>query len=152
GTYGANGAKYRTETDSFRRVIANGTMWSGPQWFTAWTKAGIIIEFGNSAASRLMAGSSPRNWAGNRISDTFGNYMDFVYTIETAPNGAIEQRLSRVNYTGHVGGTAVTPYASVRIEYEDRMDKSEGFFRGYRYASTKRVSAIKSYYGETVLR
>lgn len=156
-TYGANNSEYRTEIDSFSRVVSyTGSNVTGIEWFKVWTKAGLIMEFGNTADSRLLTdlpggGVAVRTWAVNRISDTFGNYMDFVYANDTI-NGAREHRLSRINYTGHLASPQLNPYASVRIEYEDRLDTSMGYFRGSKYGASKRVAAIKSYYGDDVVR
>jgi virulence plasmid B protein len=35
GTYGADGTEYRTEIESFARVISHGTAGTGPAWFDA---------------------------------------------------------------------------------------------------------------------
>ena len=51
GAYGANGAEYRTERESFTKIISYGTAGNGPSYFKAWTKAGQIIELGNSTIS-----------------------------------------------------------------------------------------------------
>jgi hypothetical protein len=44
GTYGANGAEYRTEHNEFSKVISNGTAGTGPAWFKVWTKAGQVKQ------------------------------------------------------------------------------------------------------------
>ncbi len=74
GAYGADGAEYRTETESYTRVISYGSAGSGPAWFKAWTKSGQIMEYGNTAASRIEAQGKPtlRVWAVDKISDTKG--------------------------------------------------------------------------------
>ncbi|MFO3796492.1 MAG: SpvB/TcaC N-terminal domain-containing protein, partial [Anaerolineales bacterium] len=51
GTYGAEGTEYRTERESFSKVISYGMAGSGPSWFKVWTKAGLVMEFGNTADS-----------------------------------------------------------------------------------------------------
>jgi hypothetical protein len=35
GAYGADGAEYRTERESFTKVISYGTAGNGPAWFKA---------------------------------------------------------------------------------------------------------------------
>src|SRR6185312_4950271 len=54
GTYGANGSEYRTEIDGFSRIIAHGSVGSGPAWFEVHTKSGQIMEFGNTASSQIL--------------------------------------------------------------------------------------------------
>lgn len=149
GTYGAAGSEYRTELDSITKIVAQSSAGTGPAWFKAWTKAGLIIEFGNTANSAFDAyGKSEKiHWRVNRISDTAGNYMDFVYAGDTA--GDHHHRLSRINYTGN---GSVAPYASLRFEYENRSDASEGYVAGAPVANSKRLQHVRSCYGETVAR
>ncbi len=44
GTYGAAGSEYRTERESFSKIVANGTAGNGPASFTVKTKAGLTLE------------------------------------------------------------------------------------------------------------
>src|SRR5262245_32909303 len=53
GAYGADGAEYRTEIESFSRVISHGMVGTGPAWFEVHTKSGQIMEFGNTPDSRV---------------------------------------------------------------------------------------------------
>src|SRR4030095_12640209 len=64
GAYGAEGTEYRTEIESFTKVISYGVAGNGPGWFKAWTKSGQIMEYGNTADSRIEAQgkSSARVW------------------------------------------------------------------------------------------
>lgn len=55
GTYGANGAEYRTERETFGRIISYGTQGNGPQYFRITTKDGIVMEYGVTADSRIEA-------------------------------------------------------------------------------------------------
>lgn len=148
--YGTDGATYRTEIDSFTKVVSNGSRGSGPAWFKAWTKAGLIIEFGNTTDSAFdaLGKTEALNWSVNRISDTKGNYITFTYT-EDATNG--KHQLARIDYTGNTAA-GVSPFASVRFEYEDRPDWSSGYVAGVPIASLQRLKSIKSYVGETVVR
>ena len=89
GAYGADGTEYRTEIDSFNKIVSYGTAGNGPAWFKVWTKSGQTLEYGNTADSRIEAQgkSDVRIWAVNRIGDTVGNYLTVGY-IEDEPNGA----------------------------------------------------------------
>jgi hypothetical protein len=55
GSYGADGTEYRTEVDSYSKIISHGTAGTGPAWFEVHTKSGQVLEFGNSASSRILA-------------------------------------------------------------------------------------------------
>ena len=151
GLDGASGTEYRTETESFSRIVSYGTAGNGPQWFKVWTKAGLIIEFGNSTSgdSRRDLNGQVLSWGVNKISDTSGNYITFSYNKDAA---AGTQTLSRIDYTGHEGTPRVAPYASVRFEYEDRIDKSSGYVAGLLSAQSVRLKTISAYYGETVVK
>lgn len=151
--YGTDGAEYRTEIDSISKIVSYGSVigGTGPTHFKVWTKAGLILEFGNSgnnsaAAAEAQGRSEIATWAVSRISDTKGNYMTFDYAEDTV-NG--EQRLTRINYTGN---GSVAPYASVRLTYEPRADTFSGYVAGSKVSRTQRIKRIGSYYGETLAR
>lgn len=150
GSYGANGAEYRTELDSFTKVISYGATTTGPGYFKAWTKSGLILEFGNTGDSAQNGpASSVASWRVNRISDTAGNYMTVTYTESTHATYGFEQVVSRVDYTGNTG---LTPYASLRFEYETRPDFSFGYAKGLKVGNTKRLKYIRSYLDASVVR
>ncbi len=104
-SYGADGAEYRTERESFTKIISygapgSGSTYVGPNFFRVWTKAGQIMEYGNSADSRIEASgkSVARVWALNKISDTKGNYLTVTYA-EDNPNGDFYPTRIDYNYT-----------------------------------------------------
>jgi hypothetical protein len=148
GAYGANGAEYRTETESYTRVISYGTAGNGPAWFKAWTKAGQIIEYGNTEDARIEAQEKPtaRMWGANKISDTKGNYIAVSYTEDNA-NG--EAYVSRVDYTGN-DGAGVAPFASVQFFYETRTDIDSGYEAGSLSRNSNRIKTISTYNGTAV--
>ena len=150
GSYGADGAEYRTETESYTRVISYGSAGSGPAWFKAWTKSGQIMEYGNTADSRIEAQGKPtvRVWAVDKISDTKSNYIAVSYTEDNA-NG--EFNLSRIDYTGNAAA-GVAPYASVQLSYEVRPDVSIGYEVGSVIKNTKRITDIKTFNSTTLIK
>lgn len=150
GTYGANNTEYRTEHDTFSRIVSYGTVGDGPTNFKLWTKSGLIMEFGNTADSRVEAQgrSNVLFWAVNRIQDTNGNYMTVTYA-ET--NATSEFLVTRIDYTGNAGASLV-PYASVQFTYADRLDKEIRFVEGSQVAVTKRLVNIKNIVETTLVR
>lgn len=143
GTDGADGTEYRTEIDSMSKVISHGSAGSGPQWFEVKTKAGLTMEFGHTsdAAAEAQGRSEIRTWAVNKISDTKGNYIEFIYDKNP---GSGEQRIARINYTGNSAG--LTPYASVRFTYGSRPDTFNGYLAGTRIVRTQRITQISMYF------
>jgi hypothetical protein len=85
GTYGQDGTEYRTERESFSKIISYGVAGNGPAYFTVWTKSGQVLEFGNTADSRIEAQGKPtvRVWALNRVTDYKGNYFEVWYALRT---------------------------------------------------------------------
>jgi Salmonella virulence plasmid 65kDa B protein len=60
GGYGADGAEYRTEIDSFSRIISHGAAGNGPAWFEVHTKSGQVMEFGRTTDSQILAQGKAR--------------------------------------------------------------------------------------------
>ena len=145
GTYGANGTEYRTEVANFAKIISyTSNTANGPDSFKVWTKSGQIIEYGNTADSRIEAAGKTvvRTWGVNKISDTKGNYLTISY-VEDNANG--EAYVSRIDYTGNAAAS-LAPYASVQFIYETRPDnKSKDYVGGSVIKRTKRAVNIKTY-------
>jgi len=150
GTYGADGTEYRTEVESFSKVVSRGTAGTGPAWFEVRTKTGQIMEFGNTADSRILAQgkTTARSWAVNKVSDTKGNYYTVSY-VNDAVNG--EAYPSRLDYTGNAAAS-LTPYNSVRFVYTSaRPDASTGYHAGSMVKSTVRMSQVQTYAGSALV-
>src|SRR4029453_9504762 len=86
-SYGADGAEYRTERESFSKVVSYGVVGNGPAWFKVWTKGGQVLEYGNTADSRIEAQGKPtvRVWGVSKVSDLKGNH----FTVSYAENNSI---------------------------------------------------------------
>lgn len=153
GTYGGNLAEYRTEVETFRKIVSNGSIGSpvnGPAWFKVWTKAGEIIEYGNTTDSRIEAQgkTAVRVWAINKLSDTKQNYQSFTYN-EDVVNG--DFNITRLDYTGNTA-TAVAPNASIRFLYQPRTDIQDLRQAGSKIKSTTRLATVNAYSGSTIVR
>ncbi len=141
GQDGANDAEYRTEINSFTKVISYGQQGKGPSYFKAWTKSGLILTFGNTADSKLTAtGESDGtilNWAVNRIEDTAGNFMRLTYSRVSASG---EQYISLIEYTGN---GSILPSARVVFVFAARTDAQNGFVAGSKTSTAKRLTNIR---------
>ena len=152
GVYGINGTEYRTERESFTKVISYSSAGSGPKYFKAWTKAGQIIEFGNSVDSAVEAQGKTdiRVWAANNISDAAGNYMTISYTedgvtsrIANANGGYAPLR---IDFTGNPNASpAASPYNSVRFVYQTRPYITPLYQAGSIIKSTQRLTNVQTY-------
>lgn len=152
--YGNNQTTYFTEQNSFTKVIlTENASATSPDYFTAYTKSGLIFQYGNSADSRVMSNSPGGSsvgiqWLVNRIEDRKGNYMTFSY-IQNPTTGEVYP--NRIDYTGSSG---IAPYNNIRFVYEDRPDQTNVY--GIRYQQkntyTKRLKSVEVYYQNTRIR
>ena len=149
GQYGANGTEYRTERETFTKVVSHGKAGSEPSYFQAWTKSGLIMEFGNTASSRIdfMQRTTPRAWAVDRIQDSVGNYIALSYIED---NGG-QFYPQRIDYTGNAGA-GLSPYLSVQFTYESRSDMVDTFYFGSKLETDQRLKEVQTYVGSTLVR
>jgi hypothetical protein len=115
--YSAAGQEFRTEHESFTKVVAFGVSGSGPQYFQAWTKGGSILQFGPTTNVLPSGGNqSVAVWPIASMKDHVGNIITFEYF-----NDGTEFRPKVIMYTGNLN-TGSAAYASVHFNYETRWD------------------------------
>lgn len=144
GSYGAPNTEYRTETESYSRIISYGTTGMGPTSFKVWTKSGQIMEYGNSADSRIQpqGQATAMLWALNKVSDTVGNYLTVTY-IQDQPNGQFYP--TRIDYAGN-SNTGKAPSNSVQFSYETRPDiLPDSYIDTALIKNTVRLTKIQSF-------
>lgn len=159
GTYGADGTQYRTEVESFSLITSHGTAGTGPAWFEVQTKAGQILQFGNttgSTGSRILAlsqgspTSTARSWALNQVSDTKGNYYSVIYNNDTTNGQAYPVT---INYTGNsTPGVNLAPYNSVQFVYASRPDIVPIYQAGSLMQTTMRLTDVQTKAGTQIVR
>jgi RHS repeat-associated protein len=155
GAYGADGSEYRTEIDSYSRILAHGVAGNGPAWFEVHTKAGQVIELGNTTDSRVLPvkadGSgtmtTARAWVVDKISDTKGNYLTVSYINDTT-NG--QTYPLSIHYTGNAGAS-LSPYNSVQFIYGSRPDMTPSYQAGAVTKTTVLLSDIETYAGANLV-
>ena len=144
GTYGADGTEYRTEKDSFSRIISHGIAGSGPAWFEVHTKAGLTMEYGNTASSQVLAQgkTSARVWALDKVTDTAGNYMTVAYQNNDTTTG--DYYPLEIDYTGNAGLNQ-NPYNAVKFIYATRPDVTPRYLAGSLIQNTQRLMDVMTY-------
>lgn len=138
GSYGEDGAEYRTEVDQFSKIKSYGQTGSGPTYFKVWTKAGLELEFGSTADSRVAPAnqSTAYKWSVNKVSDQFGNNYNINYVIDGTTGDHYPDFIS------------YNPDARIDFEYEDRGtsgDRKDVLWRfhlGSEVSVTKRLRRI----------
>lgn len=142
GDYGAAGSEYRTEIDSFSKVMANAAaadnVANGPQSFTVKTKAGLTLEYGNTDDSRIdiHAGGVVRIWALSKVIDAKGNGISYAYNKDSA-NG--EFNISAITYAGD---------RKVTFEYETRPDILNVLEAGAKIRQSVRLARLRAFLAE----
>lgn len=150
GTYGADSTEYRTEVETFTKVVSYGAAGTGPAWFKVWTQSGIILEYGNTSDSRIEAPGSAtaRVWAANKVSDRNGNYYGLSY-LDNPTTG--EYILNRIDYSGNAA-TGLLPYNSVRFGYDNvRSDVALYSVDSALIQRNSRLISVKTYTGESMV-
>ena len=162
-TYGAAGTEYRTERDSFSRILAVGT-YAGqslvPTGFTVETKAGLLLEFGGTADAQVLTqftdGSTNtiNRWHLKRISDRMPSpsSIEFTYcaglvsssgsSCTAQANGSAVLHVIRYTHRGTTLGDR-----AVLFGYEDRPDQQVQFHAGSRSVQKQRLSVVDTYLG-----
>jgi hypothetical protein len=152
GAHGGAGTEYRTELETFTRVMSQGAAGGGPAYFTAEMKDGLIYEFGNTADSRIEAQGLPsvRTWAVNAIRDRDGNAMLFNYT-EDATNGSY--RLANVQYTSNPNQGLTAAY-KVEFIYETQpaTEIDSSYWAGRVIRDTVRLTRVDVTYNSGLVR
>jgi hypothetical protein len=149
GAYGADGAQYRTEVETFSEIISHGTAGNGPAWFEVHTKSGQIMELGHTTDSQVLAQgtSTARSWALDKVSDTKGNYFTITYTNDTANGQAYPVE---IDYTGNAAAN-LSPNNKVQFVYATRPDISPQYLAGSFSQTTVRLTDIKTYAGTALV-
>lgn len=156
GSYGADGATYRTEIERFSRITSYtsggaGTVpLSGPQWFSVETPEGLTYEYGKTADAEVLNADSSavRVWALDRITDKNGNFVRFDYAQSDGAYRPVE-----IDYTGHDSGLA--PTHSVLFGYEPLpagVDAVERYIGGTLVRQAQRLTSITIQYNGSALR
>jgi RHS repeat-associated protein len=151
GADGANNTEYRTEIESFTKVVSHGQTPTGPQSFEAITKSGLTYTFGgtnDSVFTADRADGGTLSWAVSKIQDRNGNYMAFHY-VKPGPG---EFLLDSITYTHNSGAQPLSSYASVKFDYEERPDKGVGYMAGSQSQVNVRLKDVTSYFGQQVVR
>ena len=142
GTYGAAGSQYRTEIESFQKIVAHGTQGTGPQYFTVTQRDGTVRRYGHYHQSSLSTVTSTyENWALNQIEDLHGNKIVIDYTA----NGTTgELLLDDITYNENTA-QGLTHRYRVEFDYEPRpaTDNRSGYTFGEIWSSLQRLQKIR---------
>lgn len=156
--YGAHGAYYRLEMDdqsiirSFLSGAEGSVPSSGPQWFEVEKPNGYIYQYGATSDSRreLVGSDVPIQWALNRITDPFGNRIDFMYS-EKSDFGV--HYIDAIEYTATPAASAIY---TVDFVYEQRPvtdpARSWKYIGGGKFSNFQRLKGVRLLHGGSEFR
>jgi RHS repeat-associated protein len=149
GTYGAAGSEYRTEIESFRKVVAQGQVnATGPDHFDVWTADGTHYQYGNSASGPnsqvLDSFGNVRVWALSSVTDTHGNTITYTYNS----GNTLSYYPVEIDYTSN--GTTAAQH-SVKFLYNthtsSRPDQVPAYQAGSELLTTVLLGDIETFKG-----
>ncbi|ODS22611.1 hypothetical protein AB835_13215 [Candidatus Endobugula sertula] len=142
--------EYRTENDTFAKIIAVGSAGNGPASFTVYQPSGDIEYYGatTNAKRQPQSGSAIYQWALNRVQDREGNTADYTYHNNTA-NG--EFRITRIDYNANTQA-GQSHNTSVRFEYENRNDITPAYTDSILTTINQRLRTIRTTVDNTQVR
>lgn len=134
--------EYRTESNSFSKIIATGST-SNPSKFTVYTKDGLICEYepvGGLATKNLQ-------WPLTKVSDTKGNYYTIAYSDDALANEFVP---SKIEYTGN-SKASLTPFASITFSTKS-ISRTPTYISGVKILRSKVISSISIKYGDETVK
>lgn len=172
GNYGAPGSEYRTELESFKKIVAlgGGAVVTG---FRVWTAEGLVLDYGYYGAAHSTSalvrgprvdatgvGSNPDDgetpivvgdvtyaWALAKVADRRGNSYRFRYELRRGsasdPRRGVEHLVKDIGYTHLDGREGEFPaQRRVTFRWEERPDESLRYVSGFGMRSTARLASI----------
>ncbi len=133
------GNEYRTEIETFSKIVIKESNAYGPVWFEVRTKDGRILEYGRNADSQLIPGGKQHvlSWHLNRIEDRRGNHIDYEYTQNND-----EILISKIKYGGN-HKTGQSHIYEIIFNYEEgRPDVNKGYISGGSLEMNSLLSSI----------
>jgi RHS repeat-associated protein len=127
--------QYLTEQDNFSVITSINAL----QWFKVETKAGIIMEFGNTSDSKIYQNGVIIQWKVNKIIDANGNFMTFHYL-----NTGFEAAIDRIEYTGN-STAGINPYNKIEFYYDSKPISQSKYFAGKELKSDLLLRKISVY-------
>jgi RHS repeat-associated protein len=172
GPYGGNQTEYRTERDSFAKIVSvtSGTIEDGPDQFVVYAKNGRTQTYKSVRAALMdesvgLTDEGVDEQTGTHTSSTHLEQhssavaapkvgWELVRDEDRSGNAVVyeyaptlsphghERVLSRIRYTS---GPGRAPARNVDLVYEDRPDWSFGYVAGVRHAQTKRLTSVQMF-------
>ncbi|MFC2137322.1 FG-GAP-like repeat-containing protein [Bacteroidota bacterium] len=133
GSLGSYQTEYKTEHESFQRIVAWGSAGNGPSYFIVQTKDGLTIEYGNTDDSKIEAQdrSDVLIWYISKVTDPYGNYIKYYYYDDNEETGDPQGVFYpiKIEYTGNTNA-GLDPYNAIEFFYETKDDNQVCYVEG----------------------
>jgi RHS repeat-associated protein len=164
-TAGPNEWEFRTEIDSFSKVVYRNAENGEPKFFQVYAKDGRILTYGKSAQATVRRRGYVRVWALESVEDRSGNALTVEYLPQTLEHDVVEEETNpdgallpdsgelvpkTVSYGGHLNGLADDMW--VEFDYEDRGDPRFHFVDGARGFALRRLTSITTFVAGIAMR
>ena len=139
GRKGEDRTEYRTEIDTYSKIISYGSAGNGPDHFVVYTKSGDVYEYGGSRDSKVtLSDGTPFTWLVHKMSDRLDNDNNIFFTYND------EHAIKEISYAGG--------HNKVVFHYDtDRRDRIRAYTGGRAFLYTKRLQSVALYaYGENI--
>jgi len=158
--WSTDSVEYKTECDSYNRIVGYQLLSWGPTYFKVYTKSGQTIQYGNTTelASYFplaIVGSLTLNnihnnlqWGICSVSDNNGNFIKYTYKYNS--NKLLNYNLwdpkdillDKVSYGGN---SIVNSTAGIEVcfDYINRTDTTGKYIDGFFVEDTKALSSIR---------
>lgn len=144
GEHGNHNTVYTTEQEVGTRVTQQWMyhQTNSPSWFSAQTKEGTIMHYGELGNARLFDNNNNEilSWKLNSVEDIDGNKIEYQYYNAST----YEHLLSSIYYTSNNKSATLAPYLMI-FSYEDRQDKEGKYIAGAAYRMDKLLTKIDIY-------
>gem|GEM_PF-6519486 len=162
GSYGQNGTEYRTELDSFSKIVSHDDLSTAAGHFTVVDRSGQTLVFAHAVMREKYAyvganeltydGQRAVAWLLSEIRDLAGNRITFNYFIggdEHAPSDGPDYLEVLPTDVVYVRDAPDAPETERRVSfvYEGRPDVATEYVRGVRSRRSKRLTTIKTSVG-----
>ncbi len=113
-----NNNVFYTESETFSQITYANSQ------FEVKTKNGLTMTYGGTTQSKLSLTQGTVAWYLTKVSDAFGNYIQYDYL--NSDNNIL---LQEITYTGNTAAN-ITPYNKIKFYYDLRADIQEQYLLG----------------------
>ncbi|NLE05703.1 MAG: hypothetical protein GX638_13020 [Crenarchaeota archaeon] len=144
--------EYKTESETYNKITAEGLRFWGPEVIKVETKDGIIMEYGSKGSDISYSPISFSNrlgWLLSKVYDKFGNYIKYNYSYGSNVTYK-DLVLESITYGSSADGEK--EIGRINFSYGIRSDEITGIIDGTPTRNNRILNTIETYSGGTLFR